>query len=66
MKNVKEELLRTVNNNYTKGDIVDNPVLCAEAIGYLKACKIIMPENENVFDALICGYLEMIRLSILE
>ena len=66
MKNVKEELLRTGNNNYTKRDMAENPVLCAEAIGYLKACKIIMPEHENVFDDMIRGYLELIRLSILE
>ena len=66
MKNVKEELIRAGINNYTKHDLADNPVLCAEAIGYLKACKIIMPEHENVFDDMIRGYLELIRLSILE
>lgn len=66
MKNVKEELLRTLANNYLKHDLTEEPVLCAEAIGYLKACKIIMPEHENVFDDIISCYLELIRLSILE
>ena len=66
MKCVKEELIRIGINNYTKHDLAENPVLCAEAIGYFKACKIIMPENANEFDDMISNYLELIRLSILE
>ena len=66
MKNVKEELMQIGINNYTKNEVEENPVLCAEAIGYFKACKIIIPENANAFDIIISAYLELIRLSVLK
>lgn len=52
----KEKLLRAVMENYTNKDIINNPLLCAEAIGFLEACKIVIPEDTEIFDELIDSY----------
>ena len=66
MKDVKTKLIRTGVNIYTKHEATENPVFCAEAIGYFKACKIIMPEHANEFDNIINAYLELFRLLVLK
>ena len=60
MKKEKDELLRLGIDNYTKQDMVKNPIFYVEAIGYLKACKIIMPESEQEIDKLIELYMILI------
>lgn len=43
-------------NNYSKKDIADSPLICIEAIGFLKACKIVIPEESQKFDEMIDNY----------
>lgn len=63
MENTKNELLRAGIDNYAKQDMSENPVLCIEAIGFIKACKIIMPESAKEFDEVIKAYLFLVMLS---
>lgn len=52
-------------DNYSKKDIKNNPLICIEAIGFLKACKIVIPEESQKFDEMIDNYVLLLRLIVL-
>lgn len=65
MRMEKRKLLRAGKEDYTNKDFKDfkdNPLLCIEAIGYLKACKIVMPEDTELIDEMIDGYMQVFLL----
>ena len=53
-------------NNYLKPDMIENPILSIEAIGFLKACKIVMPENAGTYDKMIDNILILLLATISE
>ena len=51
-------------NRYGTDEMKSNPFGCVEAIGFLKACKIVIPELTQEIDKLIILYAELAEISI--
>ena len=62
MQNLKTKLLDYWLNRYTKEEMKHNPFGCVEAIGYLRVCKIVMPELEQEINKLINLYLKLAEI----
>lgn len=59
---IKEKLILAGIEKYGKKGIASNPLLCIEAIGFLEACKIVIPEEADTFDNVIKSYELLLHL----
>lgn len=58
----EEKLILSGIEKYDKKDMARNPLLCVEAIGFLEACKIVIPEEADTFDNMIKNYELLLHL----
>ena len=64
MQNLKTKLLEYGLNRYTKEEMKHNPFGCVEAIGFLRACKIVMPELEQEINELIILFTKLAEIYV--
>ena len=62
----EEKLILAGIEKYAKKDMASNLLLCVEAIGFLNACKIVIPEEADNFDEMIKSYELLCLLTIVD